>query len=66
MAGILFIISLITIVFFYGILGWAVCSAWALLVVLTTNSVRQNLHEMHALHQRPGDPHHVPNTLTPH
>jgi hypothetical protein len=58
--GILFLLSTITIVFFYGILGWAICAFWALLIVATTNSVRQNLHEMHALHQRHDDHPHAP------
>ena len=62
--GILFILSLITIVFFYGIIGWGVCSFWAVLVIATTNSLRQNLHEMHCLHQR-CHPHDQPNTLAP-
>ncbi len=50
--GILFLISLATIVFSFGLLGWIVCAAWALAVACTADPVRGNLHMMHNLHQR--------------
>ncbi len=65
LCGILFLLSLITIPFFVGIIGWSVCSLWALAVIATTDPVKHNLHTMHALHQRP-EPHEPPHTLAPH
>jgi len=65
LCGILFIISLITIPFAIGIVGWAICSVWALVVVASTNGVRHNLETMHALHQRPEHHEPPPDQLAP-
>jgi hypothetical protein len=53
LCGILFLASLIGLPFGVGIVGWIICSVWALVVVATTDSVRANLETMRELHQRP-------------
>ncbi len=52
LCGILFLISLITIPFGIGVIGWAVCAVWAVLVIATIDPVRHNLHAMESLGQR--------------
>jgi hypothetical protein len=53
LCGILFLSSLIAIPFGIGIFGWVLCSAWAVVLVATTNAAKANLETMRSLEQRP-------------